>query len=94
MRARQTLTQLRRPLYLATKTSIMSKCSFLFLVVGIVLLIEFTLANKYGGGGHSNSHYDKHGHAYKFGYDITDNKGSKNSRHESDDGHGNRVSFF
>ena len=33
------------------------------------------------------------GHAYKFGYDITDPHGAKNSRKESDDGHGNRVSL-
>lgn len=33
----------------------------------------------------------KQGHAYKFGYDITDPYGAKNSRKESDDGYGNRV---
>lgn len=31
------------------------------------------------------------GHGYKFGYEITDPHGAKNSRHESDDGHGNKV---
>lgn len=31
------------------------------------------------------------GHGYKFGYEITDPHGAKNSRHETDDGHGNKV---
>ena len=32
------------------------------------------------------------GHGYHFGYDITDPHGAKNSRKESDDGYGNKVS--
>ncbi|KAI2809433.1 hypothetical protein RDWZM_003291 [Blomia tropicalis] len=71
----------------------MSKLTLLAIVASICI-VSFVSVSGYGHGGHSSSHYSHHGHAYKFGYDITDPYGAKNSRKESDDGYGNRHGSY
>lgn len=64
------------------------KTFILAAIVAAVLAAEYVFAY-HGHGGHSSSHHHHDGHGYKFGYDITDPHGAKNSRKESGDGYGN-----
>ncbi|XP_015795756.1 adult-specific rigid cuticular protein 15.7 [Tetranychus urticae] len=69
----------------------MSKAIFLLASL-LVLVIAVSANGKYPQhGGHSNTYrkQDAWGN-YKFGYDIVDPKGAKNSRHEEGDAWGNK----
>ncbi|XP_053204604.1 adult-specific rigid cuticular protein 15.7-like [Panonychus citri] len=63
----------------------------IFLSASLLVLIIVASSFEHGHGGHSNTYRKQDGSGnYKFGYDIVDPKGAKNSRHEQGDAWGNK----
>ncbi|XP_027200515.2 uncharacterized protein LOC113794591 [Dermatophagoides pteronyssinus] len=62
----------------------------ILIFLSLIMMIELIECSYHGGHHGKDDGYHKHKpHPYKFGYEIEDGYGGKNSRHESGDDYGN-----